>query len=413
VVLDILFSLLDELSWRPDYLPSSQIGLPQVQFDAPRLLAHIYLFEIDEFLKKSTNDSFVRWVDDMTIAVRSREEGKCLLRDLDSILQIRGLRLNAGKTRVLSAAEAATYFQQAENVIFENLEKRFKAAIKGKRTFKTLERRAGQSFRRFIRTARGGHSDKIVKRYIGLAAEMKSDLAVRFLIDNFNGSPELRDTFYRYMHALGPRRDLLDCMTTYLTSSNALDDASICHIAQVLSDWELPSKDTLFRELRKLSVALCRTSFVQRNPHRFSATLCLAVKYRTEAGLKSFIRASRPFWTRSEYLSRQVCAATGRVRDPGFLSECASLISGHAYKSAVSVIETMAHLRSFTTAIPVDVRGYVLNGNNATTYKVHRLLIALIVLRSPSLQPPVKQPLKTAILATIRDPYFRALIQRA
>jgi hypothetical protein len=404
--------LLDDLCWQPDYVPSSQIGLPQVQFDAPRLLAHIYLFEIDAFLKGATSNKFVRWVDDMTIAVASQEEGKCLLRDLDTLLQIRGLRLNSGKTRVLSAADAAAHFQKAENDRFEALENRYKKAKKANRTYKTVERDAGRSFRRFLRLPPIGHYDKVIKRYIGLAADMRSDFAVNYLISNFQHAPEIRDVLYRYMHALGPRKDVLDAMESYLMSTNALDDASSCHIAQVLTDWELASASPIFKDLRKLSTSLCKPSSVRKNPHRFSAALALCAKYRTEAGIVSFIRQSKALWTRSEYMSRQVCAASGRVRNPAFLEECATEIRGHAYKSAISVVEAMKTLRSYTQTIPTDVRLYVLNGKKSSVYKLHRLLVSLVILRSPHLAAKTKKALKAEILSYLKDPAYRALVQK-
>jgi hypothetical protein len=33
-LLDFFFYMLDEFVWRPDYLPSSGVGLPQINFDA-------------------------------------------------------------------------------------------------------------------------------------------------------------------------------------------------------------------------------------------------------------------------------------------------------------------------------------------------------------------------------------------
>jgi hypothetical protein len=201
-------------------------------------------------------------------------------------------------------------------------------------------------------------------------------------------------------------------MASYLTSSNALDDASVCHIAQVLTDWELVSTSSLFKDLRKLSMSLCKASFVRQNPHRFSAALALSVKYRTEAGVVSFVRQSKALWTRSEYMSRQVCAATGRVRDPSFLEECANEIRGHAYKSSISVIETMKTLRSYTQTVPSDVRLYVLNGKKSSVYKLHRLLISLVILRSPSLATQPKKALKAEILSYLKDPFYRALVRK-
>lgn len=74
VILDILFLVLDKISWRPDYLPPSNRSLPQVNFDAPRLLSHVYLYKVDSFLKITNNNCFVRWVDDITATTNSLSE---------------------------------------------------------------------------------------------------------------------------------------------------------------------------------------------------------------------------------------------------------------------------------------------------------------------------------------------------
>lgn len=413
VILDILIGILDELNWSPDYLPSSHIGLPQVQFDAPRLLAHIYLFEIDAYLKERCKDHFVRWVDDMTIAVESREHAKTILRDLDTILQIRGLRLNSGKTKILSASEASEFFHQKENRAIDGIEEHIKKNKKENRGLKGLTRRCGVSFRKFIKRAEYGHSEKVLKRYVGLAAELKSDFAVDHMISNFSEAPGMRDVFYRYIHDLGPRRDVFDMLSEYLRSSNALDDASVYHVSQVLVDWELKSSSSLFNDLRKLSTFMMSSHFVGTNPHRFSAALSLSVKYSEERKLIELIRRSQNLWTRSEYLSRQVCAATGRVRDAKFLDECSKCIAGNAYKTASSVIEEIRKLRSTGGSLEKQIRGYVTNGNNKTTYKIHRLLIALNVLRSRRIGNKLKEDLKKEICVDIQDPFYKTLIQRA
>jgi hypothetical protein len=46
-VMDLLFYMLEAFVWRPEYIPLSGVGLPQINFDAPRLLAHCYLFPAD------------------------------------------------------------------------------------------------------------------------------------------------------------------------------------------------------------------------------------------------------------------------------------------------------------------------------------------------------------------------------
>lgn len=412
VILDILISILDHLNWKPDYLPSSSIGLPQVQFDAPRLLAHIYLFEIDEYIKQRTSDQFVRWVDDMTIAVSSREEAKAILRDLDAILQIRGLRLNSGKTKILSAAEASRFFHQSENRKIDQFEAHVKKNISKNLGLKGLTRRIGVAFRSFRKQESIGHSEKVLKRYVGLAALLKSDFAVKFMIDNFCDTPGMRDVFYRYIHDLGPRDDVFEMLQGYLKSKNALDDASVYHVSQVFVDWEMKSSHRIFKSLRKLAKFMMRADFVGGSPHRFSAALSLSVKYASERDLVDEIRRSQNFWTRSEYLSRQVCASTGRVRDPKFLDECANVISGHAYKSAISVAEEIRKLRGTKGVISKSVRGYINNGKNPTTYKIHRLLVALSVLRSPRISSKLKSDLKKEICEVLQDPFYASLVKR-
>lgn len=182
VVLDVMFKVLDAVSWRPDYLPPSGRGLPQVNFDAPRLLAHAYLYEIDSYLKFKTNDTFVRWVDDMTIPASSYEEAKTTARDLDQLLMTRGLRLNAGKTSVLSAAQAKKYFYQAENSYLDDeIIKANKFANDPARKL-ALIKRAKKNFLAFSVMPKTGHWDKVAKRYITLFTNLKDDSLVDYCL---------------------------------------------------------------------------------------------------------------------------------------------------------------------------------------------------------------------------------------
>ena len=58
VIVDLLFQIIEGISWTPDYLPYSGKGLPTAHIEAIRLLAHSFLFEVDEVLKKRTKESF-------------------------------------------------------------------------------------------------------------------------------------------------------------------------------------------------------------------------------------------------------------------------------------------------------------------------------------------------------------------
>src|SRR5271169_4211712 len=66
-VLDMLIYVLSSLLWQPDYMPAVEIGLPQINLDAPRLLAHCFLYELDAYLDSDKNRDFVRFMDDIDV----------------------------------------------------------------------------------------------------------------------------------------------------------------------------------------------------------------------------------------------------------------------------------------------------------------------------------------------------------
>src|SRR5262249_37948651 len=105
--LDLLIYTLSCMLWQPDYMPRVPVGLPQSNLHAPRLLAHCFLFEVDNMLAHYKNIDFARYMDDMDIGVDSVADARAVLRDLDLALQTRQIRLNSGKTKILSEGEAA------------------------------------------------------------------------------------------------------------------------------------------------------------------------------------------------------------------------------------------------------------------------------------------------------------------
>lgn len=112
VLLDLLFTLIQDLAWNPDYLPRTARGLPVIEIEAPRLLAHAFLFEVDRVLKERTKNNFVRWMDDINFGVESEDQANQILGELKS----RGLALNLGKTEILSSKSVRYHFLVHENL---------------------------------------------------------------------------------------------------------------------------------------------------------------------------------------------------------------------------------------------------------------------------------------------------------
>ncbi len=115
VVLDLLFKIIEQLSWVPDYLPTSLKGLPTINLEAFRLLPHMMMFEVDEILDSMTEGSFVRWMDDIDFGVDSIDRAHEVLGGVNDVLKSRGLALNLGKTAIYTAVEAKKHFLFEEN----------------------------------------------------------------------------------------------------------------------------------------------------------------------------------------------------------------------------------------------------------------------------------------------------------
>jgi hypothetical protein len=146
VYLDLLFSLIEDLSWTPDYLPRSNKGLPTINIEAVRLLAHALLFEVDYVLIDRTGGNFVRWMDDINFGVKNVRAASVILGEVNDVLKSRGLALNLGKTEVMTAREAEYHFMFRENVrltkVLQRAKKLKMLAAKhrlGKRTQRELE----------------------------------------------------------------------------------------------------------------------------------------------------------------------------------------------------------------------------------------------------------------------------------
>lgn len=122
-ILDFLIFLLSRLSWVPDYMPPTSIGMPQIETTATRVLANAMLFEVDRVCESQSPLNYARFMDDMDIGVDNIATAKRLVRDIDLTLQARQLRLNSAKTKILKQSEAFEHFRISENSQLVTLEK--------------------------------------------------------------------------------------------------------------------------------------------------------------------------------------------------------------------------------------------------------------------------------------------------
>lgn len=160
VIVDLLFQIIEGVSWTPDYLPYSGKGLPTANIEAIRLLAHSFLFEIDEVLQRKTNDSFARWMDDITIGVDSRKEAIATISAVSDMLKSRGLALNLSKTAILDTKAAEHDFLITKNLELDD----FANIGPDSDPKKKIEKLLWQRFKEHCADQTPKHWDKVAKR---------------------------------------------------------------------------------------------------------------------------------------------------------------------------------------------------------------------------------------------------------
>lgn len=414
-VLDFLFFLLDAFTWRPFYMPASGVGLPQINFDAPRLLAHAYLFPIDRELQARTGGDFVRWMDDINCGVQSQDAARELLRGLEIVLNSLGVRLNSAKTRILEAQAALRHFWVTENRSLTILSNLAMIAVPGSVSWTAHLDRARRQYRRFRKADRIGHWDKVAKRYLTLfgqfgCGDVEKDVP-RLLADH----PGLRDAIFRYYSRLGPSPRRLRHIRDFLRSGRCLDDASLFGAVRTLVAWRGQINGWRRTEILALVDTVKTLGFETPGGGPLTATgvssgIWLSAKYGTSADLAAFLRASKGVWTRSAWAARQAAAVSPllSVADNSWVREA---IVQSGLTEALRVLASVGQLVGLTALDP-QIRSYLLHPPTPEhPYPLEKAIIARVVLQG-RLPLAVRTALRNALDAIVEDPCYRSIIRR-
>lgn len=198
VLLDLLFTLVQDLAWSPDYLPRTLRGLPVINIEAPRLLAHTFLYEVDRVVQHRTKDNFVRWMDDINFGVNDHDEAKRILGEINDVLKSRGLALNLSKTEILTPREVRAHFLVSQNKVMSKRQERA-AHLKSSSAKSRLAARVHVDFQRHLRDCSARNKDKLTKRFLTLLGILNSPLAVSEAAELFISAPAMREAAVRYI----------------------------------------------------------------------------------------------------------------------------------------------------------------------------------------------------------------------
>ncbi|WP_035218305.1 RNA-directed DNA polymerase [Desulfatibacillum aliphaticivorans] len=230
VILDFLFNLIEQLSWNPDYLPTSLKGLPTINLEAPRLLAHALLFELDEILNVKTKGSFVRWMDDINFGVNSVDSACEILGAMNDVLKSRGLALNLGKTTYYTVEEAKRHFMVDENKYLDTF-----------LTLKKSSRELKREFKKHLKNQDLQNWPKVTKRFLTTAAKMKTIVLLDDAVRLFKRNPAIRGHIAYYIESVGYRKRTCEVILKILDEANVYDDVTLFHICRLVTNWRIPT----------------------------------------------------------------------------------------------------------------------------------------------------------------------------
>ncbi|WP_055074868.1 RNA-directed DNA polymerase [Pseudanabaena sp. 'Roaring Creek'] len=407
-LLNFLFYLLEAFSWRPYYMPHSGVGLPQINFDAPRLLAHVYLFKIDEELDKASNGDFVRWMDDIDVGVGSRAEGKKLLRNLDNVLSSQGLRLNTSKSKILSAQEAVEHFWIQENRDLTIIENSIKYGATSQDIQTAQKHLLRKKFRQFKQKTRTGQWDKVFKRYFGLFRLVKDNYLEKYLESILEETPSLRSGSFNYLMHLGISKKRIDLIKNFLLSGHCEDDVSLFEAIKCLINWDTPKAGKTVQEMVDIA-----TSIAKKNGSYSSsgviAAIWLLAKYGSYSDLISLINSSRSVWERSAWTARQIASVTPLLLEQDRLS-IAEIFNQNKLLQALGVLAHIDSIRRLTNLDP-QLHSY-LKYQPSPTWSYYSLpkVILTITLLQGNLDSVKKITLRNKLLETIKDRRYKYLI---
>ena len=405
VVLDTLIYILSSLLWQPDYMPRIETGLPQINIDAPRILAHCFLYELDEYLEKRKCD-FVRYMDDIDIGVDSFVEARRILRDIDLILQTRQVRLNSGKTKILTSEEALNHFRARENyfldLAFSRIERKSTLGLPTSREKKIFEK----TFPKLYASGEfdAGAGEKILKRTLTLARKIGANINPRTLEDIFYSRPSCRENVLSYETQRVAHTKRFERMCSYAADSRIVDEISILSSIESLVDARSSRSN-----LTDTSIAKLNKHFIsQKSAVGVYGLLWFGSKYNNARLIVEHLRLTFDVWRADAMLGRLVGGLTPVIKIGGLEDDLQKLLDNARNSDAYDVWsfhqDLMSNLRAYSAVKNIIS---VPNPTKPLGITHPKLLMLLSIFQNQTCPDSEKLKLITVHSRARIDPYYR------
>lgn len=410
-VLDLLIHVLNRMTWTPDFMPLTQIGMPQIETSATRVLANAMLYEVDKVCVNSAISNYARFMDDMDIGVDTMADAKAIVRDLDLTLQSRQLRLNSSKTRILSQAEAFDHF-----CIKENSELLVFADAIGKGDHSQAMQTAITSryedwLDRGVKGEPGNQSpfrkdngSKIHKYILSLMHDCGCDIPDEDLIWLIRNSPAMRSTALRYLAYSSRNNSAFSALHEFVSSGIFVDDASFVDITGYLLHGRFRRTDKLIGQVRDFCGAASHRGGVGLHSAIFAASKFLPLDELTSLLTDNIGRISEDFW-----LCRAAAGVSPRFMHTADYGKFHNVLAKLESEDADSVSKYFINL-SDEPQLSHSLRAYLTAPNESYPQKLYfpKVLSLLAVSKNKDAKKlfPKMHTLHPALKG---DPFFRQM----
>lgn len=407
VVMDLLFGIIENISWRPDYLPYSNRGLPTSNLEAIRLLAHSFLFEVDDVLRKKTGNCFTRWMDDIVVGADSKKEAREIISATSDMLKSRGLALNQSKTDIYDKKDTYFHFQINENAYISTIEAKIKSGtfIKS-RLISELKRKFDKHN---IDNIKSRSWDKVAKRYITQFGRLESEVILSDVPRLYIEYASLRPNLLIYLLNLGYKKSTSQELINILNKIDIFDDTSLYQICDLVVKWEVLDDKDGNDFLKKVEDKLGK--FVFNKPKRedsldFYSLLWFKSKYSDPIKLLEFLIKYKPLWQSNSFMRRQATAIFSRLHiiDP---KKVEGILSSQISSGDPNTVSIATQIEQFTCLQELNkiLTPYLFTIKKQNPYPLPKFLVMCSVLNSEKIR--TDKTITSRILSNISDPYYR------
>lgn len=343
--------------------------------------------------------------------VETEREAKDILRRLDRVLSSYGVRLNTGKTKILTSEEAARHFWIQDNRALGVVRNLIEEGSRTPRAQVARRRHVERSYRRFASALeRGGlvgHWEKVQKRYLDLLGRLGSPLVVRRCAEWMRSRPGLRSSVLRYFQRLGFTRGRYRIVADFIRS-DCVDDVALFACVRLLVQWRIPRSPVVAGELLGLASELgkrsTRAAFVP-----FVAGLWLMAKYASRTELESFVTRHRDCWAYQEWAGRQVAAAAPRFSDAAVTSVRRTLVETGQVEGlrVLDHLDRLKRVERLDRSLKSHLDPELHRGN---PYPFSKILLLIHFLSCRQLADDIL-PIREKVAETVHDPVLARLLR--